>query len=133
MHIAGISQATYYRVKDDMKRRRSWLRKVGSGSISKLKKDDKQRLYNMILKNPFLSPKDMIKNLQLDVSSMTVLRYLRKAGFIRRKPHGILDLTKTHIENRLSWANNMRTFRFYGEVVFTDETSIWLNDNGHQG
>ena len=27
----------------------------------------------------------------------------------------------------------MRSFRYWGEVVFTDGTSVWLNDNGHEG
>ena len=63
MHITGISQATYYRVKDDMKKRRSWAKKSGFRFHFEAKKQDKQKLYNMILKNPFLSPKDIIKNL----------------------------------------------------------------------
>ena len=87
----------------------------------------------MVKKNPFLSLKDIIKTLRLDVSTMTVQRYLKGTGFIRRKPHRNLDHTETHIQNRYWWANTMRSFRYWGEVVFTDETSIWLNDNGHDG
>jgi hypothetical protein len=36
--IAEVSERTYYRIKDDMKRKRTWLRKKGSGRKSKLKK-----------------------------------------------------------------------------------------------
>jgi hypothetical protein len=34
--IAEVSERTYYRIKDDMKRKRTWLRKGGSGFNSKL-------------------------------------------------------------------------------------------------
>jgi hypothetical protein len=37
--IAEVSERTYYRIKDDMKRKRTWLRKKDSGRKSKLKKN----------------------------------------------------------------------------------------------
>jgi hypothetical protein len=133
MRVAEVSERTYYRIKDDLKRKRTWLRKRGSGAISKLKNVDKVKINDIVRKNPFSSLKDMRKTLRLEISCMTIGRYLKEAGYIRRKPHSKLDHTPTHIENRYWWANNMRTFRWWGEVVFADETSIWLNDNGHDG
>jgi DDE superfamily endonuclease/Transposase len=116
-----------------LKTRRTWLRKAGSRGKCKLKKQDKLSIYQTVANNPFLSSHDIVKKLKLSVSYKTVQRYLKQAGFIRRKPHTKLDLTETHIQTRYFWAANMRSFRYWGEVIFTDETSIWLNDNGHEG
>jgi len=122
--ISGVSDRTYYRIKSDLKHRRTWLRKMGSKGNSKLTKSHKLKIYNAIKANPFISTRDMVRKLELPVTHMIVNNYLKGAGFVRRKPHRTLDLTPKHIENRYLWAYNMRSFRFWGEVIFTDETSV---------
>ena len=42
-------------------------------------------------------------------------------------------LTQKHIPNRLSFAQEMITSPFILEIIFTDETSMWLHNNNHEG
>ena len=108
-----------------MKRRRSLLRKVGSGSTCKVQKENKLNIYNLIVNKL----RYILKKLQLDVISMIIPSNSKQADFIRRKLHGTLDFTENHVENGYLWANNMWSIFFYGEIVFTDETFIFLIDN----
>ena len=73
-----------------MKRKRIWLRKVGSCSISKLKKENALGIYNLVKNNQFLSLKD--------IKLYDDTKIFKKAGFIKKKPDAKLDHSNTNIE-----------------------------------
>ena len=132
MGIVNISKRTFFCIKKDCKRRRIWLRKQGSQSISVLQKNDKLRIHNHVARNPFVSLRDIVKTLKLKCSHQTIGRYLKRAGFVRRKPQSTLDLTPHHIQLRYDWSFHMRKLRFR-ENWCLQRSSFWLNDNGHLG
>jgi len=93
----------------------------------------KEKIWNFIAANPFMAAQDIFEHLDLPRTHHTVRNYLNAAGFVRRKPKPTLDLTPTHLETRYSWAKKLRCCHFFGDMVFSDECSIWFNDNGHEG
>jgi len=93
----------------------------------------KEKIWNSIAANPFMAAQDIVEHLDLPCTHHTVRNYLNAAGFVRRKLKPTLDLTPTHLETRDSWAKKLRCCHFFGDMVFSDECSIWLNDNGHEG
>ena len=94
-HVSQVYTATYYRVKEDLKSRRTWLRKTRTDYKSILKKEDKLSIYQTIVNNPFLSCRDLVKVCKLSVSYKTVERYFKQSGFARKKPHGQIFLKIT--------------------------------------
>jgi len=59
--------------------------------------------------------------------------YLIRSGFTRRKPRHNFKITSKQTELRLDWTKKHRDFIFAPEIIFTDECSIWLFDNNHEG
>jgi len=129
----NISESTIKRVKKTMSQKRSLRRKTGSKAPRKLTKRHKLQIYRMVSINPFFSCSDIQDKLKLDVTVECIRLHLLKSGFRRKRPYSKLDLKKHHIEGRLSFAQDLQAYPFGSEIVFTDETSIWLNDNGHDG
>jgi hypothetical protein len=83
--------------------------------------------------NPFLSCADLRNKLDLSVSIESIRKYLLRGNFKRRKPQNDLDLTPQHKNARLFWAINYLEWCGWPHVIFSDESSFWLNDNGHEG
>ena len=131
--IAKVSERTVYRCKRSLKARRTIKRKVGSGRVSTLNKRQKNRLQDLLKENPFLSCNDLKTRLQIPASIETIRRYFINDGFTRRKPTHKLDLLPKHVERRFLWAQMFRNFIHSPETIFTDECSVWLNDNNREG
>ena len=128
-----VSRATAYRCKRSLKVRRTVRRKKGSGRPSVLDKGKKILINNLIRENPFLSCQDLKDKSGIQASIETIRRYLVDTGFTRRRPHQKLALNENHIERRFEWALEHRNFLYSPEIIFTDECSIWLHDNNHEG
>ena len=129
----GVTTRTITNVKKQVKTKKHIRRKGGSKGIKKLLKQDKLRIYHKLKNNPFLSCQDLKDQLRLSVSTECIRLNLIKAGFSRRRPEGKLLLTEKHKNTRLSFARSMITYPYIGDMVFSDETSIWLFDNNHEG
>lgn len=129
----GVAPRTIAYVKKQITTKKNIRRKGGSKEIKKLLKQDKLRIYHKLKNNPFLSYQDLKDQLQLSVSAECIRLNLIKAGFSRRRPEGKLLLTEKHKNTRLSFARSMITYPYIGDIVFSDETSIWLFDNNHEG
>ena len=131
--VLKISDRTICRVNKKFKQRRSVKRKYGSKGVKKLIQADKIRIYHLISHNPFLSCIDIVDRLNLQVTRQCVRLYLINSGFVRRRPDNKFRFTEKHIQDRLNFADEMIRFLFIPEIVFTDEASVWLFDNNHEG
>jgi transposase len=128
-----ISDRTIRRMKKKKGRRYQSERKPGSKAPKKLLKEQKLSIYQTLRQNPFLSCTDIKNKLNLSVSIETIRLYLVSAGFKRKRPEGKLQLTQEHIDRRLIFAREMISSPYIPEIIFTDETSVWLHDNNHEG
>jgi len=131
--VIRISPATYYRILDDVRERRSFLRKEGSGRRSKLEKNDKIRIHQCLAQNPFRSALEIRHLLHLRVSHSTVRRYLNEAGFVYRKPKMDFELTPEDKVQRIDLAKAFLGSPYLENFVFVDESTFWLNDNNRYG
>jgi len=106
--------------------RRSYKRRKGAGRPQKLGPAEKVSLLNKIRAKPWLSCKDIVTELDLQVSPETVRRYLKSLGYIYKNPTKKPKLSQTDRAARFTWANAHKNFDF-SNVVFADEASFWLN------
>lgn len=125
----GVVRQTVY----NTKKRKRVQRKKGSGSPNILDKKQKLQIIQTIKHNPFLSAPDLKNQLELTCCSKTISNYLKQSGFIRRKPDRKPRLTAQQKQDRVEWCERYRTFRYWGRVIFTDESGFWLFDNNKQG
>jgi transposase len=129
----GVTLRTVRNIEKRYLKKRSIRRKIGSGRPNSINKSDKHKILALLKTNPFLSCNELKLRLSLAPSIETIRKYLLGVGFSRRKPRGKLDLSPFHVQARLFWCLSMR--RWYGleHIVFSDECSIWLNDNDKEG
>jgi len=131
--IVGVHLNTVTNIAKRGKKNRRLARKVGSGRNKKLNFDDKISIRRALRANPFLSAQQIVDNQHLSCSARTLRRYLNSAGFDFKKPVNIQPLTEEQKNRRLAWCIAHKNYPYFGDVIWTDETSIWLNDNDHKG
>ena len=131
--VLDISDSTIQRIKKKKGKRNVTARKKGSKAPKKLLRQHKVSIYQTLKRNPFLSCADIKNKLNLPVSIECIRLYLVSSGFRRKRPEGKLALTQEHINNRLSFAREWVTSPYLADIIFTDESSVWLHDNNHEG
>lgn len=131
--LVRVSMPTVRRVHKMMRVNGSIRRKPGSKGLQRLGTHDKRAICRLLRQNPFRSAQDLGNLLDLVVTPRTISNYLKKAGFTYRSPHRKLALTEGHIQRRLEWCREMESFVNFDMVIFSDEASFWLYDNGHKG
>jgi transposase len=126
--VAKVSEKTLQRLQS-----KGTQRQKGSGRRKILDRSLKLSIRNTVKHNPFLTPQDIVERLQLPCSGETVRRYLVECGMSFRNLFSKEPLTEEEKLDRLEWCTEWATFEHFDEVVFTDETGYWLNDNRGKG
>jgi hypothetical protein len=129
----GLTLRTVHNIAKRISQRKKMTRKPGSKGVKSLLKSHKNKIINILKRNPFLTCQNLRDDLHIPCSAENIRLYLVKTGFRRRKPRGILELTKFHKDQRLSWCQSMLEWNGYEHVVYSDECSMWLHDNNHEG
>lgn len=129
--ITGIPLRTVERTFSKLKKGWSLERKKGSGRIGKLKKIDRQRLSQLVIKDDtrtsFDLAKEMVNRGSPRVHPNTILNYLHRSGFSKFSPKKVLYLTLKHKMNRVKWCKENTTTN-WGKWIFSDECRFELYD-----
>ena len=117
--------------------RKVWLRyletgstknKPKSGRLPKTTVREKRRLCQKSKQNPFLTPKEILHELNLfpSISLCTVRRILKKSGLYAKSAAKKPLLNKVHIKKRISFCRGYLAFPMscWKNVIFTDECQI---------
>ncbi|KAL7630239.1 UNVERIFIED_CONTAM: hypothetical protein RMT77_019618 [Armadillidium vulgare] len=82
--------------------------------------------------NPFTNAKQIKRELQLEVTTTTIRRRLREAGYHHRKPALKEKLREQHRTARLSFANEHieKDITYWSNVIFTDEKTFCSTNHG---
>src|ERR1700722_18356343 len=80
----------------------------------------------------FITPKEIRRDLQLNVSSRTVRRRLDQAGLFGRVARVSYPFTKEDVRQRLAFVSNYGGWNEsqWNTVLFSDETHVVLGGNG---
>ena len=101
-------------------------RKEGSGRSNKLDVNDKKKIIKLVCEDDMRTSSYIKERIKEDggptVSSSTIRRCLNKSGYHCFVPKKDLNLTDTHIQNRLEWCKTR-----WGSWVFTDESKFELS------
>ena len=124
----GVSKKTVERL-----RCKGSKRKKGLGKPVIFDRSDKLSFRNIINNNPFLTPRNIVNGLDLDCHPETARRYLVGAGYCYQKVTGKEPLADGQKLERLQWCEEWRNFDEFDQVIFSDETGYWLNDNKGKG
>jgi len=136
MSLAHISLSSYYRYRALIQKyrgSRAFERKGRSGRITVLSKAQKVSITNSLRANPFQSTRDLADKFHGKAHYSTIYRYLVSAGFEKKYPSSHFQLKPEDLTNRLNFARHYRYFKRMNEIIFSDETSIWLHDNNLPG
>jgi len=108
-------------------------RKKGSRRQEVLDRSSKIRITNVISRNPYLTPSELVQRLDLHCSPETVRKYLIGSGRTYRLPNRKEPLTEEQKRDRLNWCLDRQDFKHFEDVIFTDEAGIWSNDRNGRG
>ena len=114
-------------------RKKGSKRKKGSGREETLNKSQKMSIRNKIEHNLFLTPADLVDQLELPCSDETARNYLHRIGLSYKNVFGKELLTEDQMNERVKWCEAMRDFDNFDKVIFTDETGYWLEDIKQKG
>jgi len=126
-------KTTVYRIRKQIKKRKTIKRKTGSKGFKKLFKSHKLKIYNALKINPFCSANDLVIRLNLPVTARTVRNYLKERGFRYRRPNTMIKLNQKQKDLRIDFCKKMKDFHYTNSIIFSDEASFWLHDNNHAG
>lgn len=122
----GLTERQIIRIYNTFKSSRRLWRKPGSGRNSTLSTAVKKRIKDKLRYNPYKSLNKIRSELHIDAVPKTIRRYLKKIGWSRKKAVKVPDLTRTQKVNRVTWAENHRTYD-WRKVIFSDECTFELN------
>ena len=107
-------------------------RKIKTGVTTKLKPNDRRRLYMLALIHPKYSCKQLAYEIfrrgSPKVSHMTIYRTLQSAGIKKWNPKKSPPLTEKHKKLRLEWCLKHKDTD-WTKVIFTDESYVQLSRN----
>ena len=111
------------------------FRKAGSGE--KRKTTENRFICRQVVSNPRISAKEikeLLKDIDVDISISTVKRRLNKREFNGRLAQNVPLISKRNIKKRLSYAKKYMDIpiQFWRRVIFSDESSFKLTSNRSQ-
>ena len=128
--LTGISLRTVQRDLTKLRQGISLERKKRTKRISKLDANDRKKVIELVRKDDMKTSNDIREIIKESggpiVSSSTIRRYLNKSGYYCFLPKKDLNLTNTHIQNRLKWCKTHQKTR-WGWWLFTDESKFKLS------
>ena len=106
-----------------------------SGRPPLLSEREKRRIRREIAIDPFIKITDLIRNAELECSSRTVLRWLKREGIMHKTALRRPKLTPEHAEKRLKFAQEhvSQTDELWKRWIFSDETTVARGEGERQG
>ena len=102
-------------------------RKPGSGRKKVISKGQMITIKNDLRHNPFKSLKEIKVERNINASTKTIARSLKRSKWSRKKASKIPKLDDEHKDLRLEWAKNHEDYD-WSNVVFSDECSFFLGE-----
>jgi transposase len=103
-----------------------------SGRSHALTEEEQGSVVRLSNKHPFMVPRDIKHELELEASMRTVARILDEEGFFARVSRADFQYNEAHLQQRVSFAREHASWSVddWATVVFADEAWIQLGQNG---
>ena len=123
-----VSQSSVYRIIKRGQIQNDRVYRNGTGRLTSISARDKRQFRGKLKSDPTASAKKIIGNLDLSVSTSTILRTIKKLQFKKRKFKVKPILKAHHCEGRLTLAKKtIHWTKSWSKVYFTDEKKFNLD------
>ena len=124
----GIPLSTIFYLQHRWRTRKSIINFKSKGRLEKIKRAEERRILRLVRENPYITIPQILQKTNIKVTHPTLIRRLHKLGYwkdsVRIKP----NLTQSHIEARVAFAEKYYNSRVtdWAKVLWTDESTIVL-------
>jgi len=106
--------------------------KRGGGRKRKTLATIDNEMVNVVLQNPFTTPREVKADLNVSVSHRTVRRRLNEAGVVGRKARKEFSYSPEHLRKRISFGSGYLNWTLdqWKSVIFSDECHVEMGEHG---
>lgn len=130
--VSGMAGRTFRRNYNLLLKGKRLTRKVGSGKSKKISPNNQRRIVQLARRNPKWNSRKIANRIKSATGTQlcprTIQRHLKAAGYVKKLPRKIPDITPRHEQLRMTFCEEWRHSTF-DNVFITDECRFQLHRN----